>query len=516
MSIWRSGARRACVNNACLFPDGASAKLARRPRTTGIQLVKMTSLRKSIEDFFIVSCCYFLVCSARYADANPKTSADTDEAIRRVSEVTQTLVQKLNLPSISVAVAKGNQITWSAAFGYADLENDVAAQTSSRYRIGSVSKTLTSYAVGALVENGALDLDVPIHRYVPYYPKAQWPITIRQLASHTAGIRDYEGDEFLSSKAYSWVKDALAVFSNDPLRFEPGTQYQYSTYGWTVVSTIVEAASQSEFREFMRSSVLEPIGMHDTIAEQMRPLIRKRVHYYERNAAGGLQNAPYADTSNKWAGGGYLSTPKDIALFGNEFLNGSLLSRETRRLLTEKQRLLNGDYIDYGLGWEIRSDPHGNRIVGHSGGSVGGTTMFFIWPSADLIVVMMSNITDDPGLRLFSYAVGEVFLRSSENVANDLRLCNPALTSGVSDLILGGTIRLTESGNDISGTLAVDSIIPRGDVLLGWQEGDSKHLVIATDDRLLHGCLVSEGSVNFGVVWTADGAKHRVELASLP
>lgn len=452
----------------------------------------------------------------RCDDATPVSPTATNNAVQTVSEVALTLIDNLRLPSMSVAVAIRDRLIWSEAFGYADLENRVAASPTSKYRIGSVSKSLTSFAIGALVEQGVLDIDASISKYLPLYPETPWPLTTRQLASHTAGIRNYKGDEFLSSTAYTSVQETLSIFSHDPLNFEPGTQYLYSTYGWSIISAIIESAAHADFRTFMKRSVLEPIGMHHTVAEEMRPLIEDRVGYYEWDETGKLQNAPYVDTSNKWAGGGYLSTPEDIARFGIEFLHGSLLSASTRTTLTERQQLTSGTAVEYGLGWELRTDPHGNRVVGHSGGSIGGTTMFFIWPSTDLIVVVTSNITDDPGLRLVTYAIGEVFMRSTGNFDGTESDCQSVVPGIDKDNELNGTIRLRKTGSQISGVVTVEPIVSSGEIILGWTENGSKHLVIAARNEVFHGCLRSNGSSMVGFLVNANGSAYSVSLKSLP
>src|SRR5699024_6126353 len=99
-------------------------------------------------------------------------------------------------------------------FGYADIENKVPIWPITKMRIGSVSKTLTSAALGLLMEAGKLDLDKPVRTYVPYFPKKEYTITVRQVGGHLAGIRHYRGDEFLSSKHYDTIKEGLQIFMN--------------------------------------------------------------------------------------------------------------------------------------------------------------------------------------------------------------------------------------------------------------------------------------------------------------
>jgi CubicO group peptidase (beta-lactamase class C family) len=208
-----------------------------------------------------------------------------------------------------------------------------------RFRVGSVSKSLTAAALGLLVEEGKLDLDAPVQRYVPAFPRKRWPVTTRQAAGHLAGIRHYLPGEFESRRHYA------------------------------------------------------------TVAEHVDSLIPFRARFYARDtaggrpdsAAGGIVNAPYVDNSYKWAGGGFLSTTEDLARFAQALLAGRLLKPATLRLLWTSQRTRDGEETGYGLGWTVRTDSAGRRRVGHTGGSMGGTANLIIYPEERLVVALLVN-----------------------------------------------------------------------------------------------------------------------------
>src|SRR6266567_6131145 len=136
------------------------------------------------------------------------------------------------IPGVQVAVAVNGKLVWSEGFGYADAAPKRPVTRETQFRIGSVSKPLTATAVALLYEQGKLDLDAPVQRYVPTFPEKGYPITTRQLGGHLAGIRHYQGNEFLLNQPYATVTAGLAVFQNDPLVAPPGTRYSYSTYGF--------------------------------------------------------------------------------------------------------------------------------------------------------------------------------------------------------------------------------------------------------------------------------------------
>jgi CubicO group peptidase (beta-lactamase class C family) len=270
----------------------------------------------------------------------------------------------------------------------------VPAWPHTKLRIGSVSKSLTAAAVGLLVEQGLLNLDAPVQRYVPSFPEKRYPVTTRQAAGHLAGIRHYVRDEFLLNRRYSTVAEGLSIFQNDSLLHEPGTKYLYPSYGWNLVSAVVESASGDDYLSYMDSHVIYPLGLRQTIADHNDSLIDNRTRFYELSAEGRLLNAPYVDNSYKWAGGGYLSTAEDLVRFGHGLLTGRLLKAETVELLFSSQKTSNGTDTGYGIGFASGRDEQGRRWVGHGGGSVGGTTQFVMYPAEGVEVAIIANLSD--------------------------------------------------------------------------------------------------------------------------
>src|SRR3954468_15782264 len=213
-----------------------------------------------------------------------------------------------NIPGFALAVAVDGKIVWSEAFGYADVEAQRRATPETQFRIGSVSKSLTADAVAQLYEAGKLDLDAPVQRYVPTFPDKGAPITTRLLGGHLAGIRHHKGDEFTANKAFPNVTAGLSIFQNDSLVAPPGTRFSYSTYGFNLVSAVVEGASGESFLTYMSRHVFKPLGMKHTAPDKNDSAIVNRTRFYERTDSGQFVRAPTVDNSYKWAGGGFIST----------------------------------------------------------------------------------------------------------------------------------------------------------------------------------------------------------------
>lgn len=315
-----------------------------------------------------------------------------DENVQEAKEFITHFMDTSNIPGLAVTVSKEGKIIWSEGFGYADLEQMVPVQPGwTKFRIGSISKSLTSYAIAILYEQGKLDIDAPINNYIPSFPNKDIIITTRQLAGHLAGIRHYKGREFFNKKRYESVTEGLGIFMNDSLLFTPGSDYKYSSYGWNLISVIIENTTRKDFLEFMEEGVFEPLQMFNTKPDYLDSLIAGRTRYYTLNDSGKIINASYVDNSYKWAGGGFLSTSEDLVKFGNVLLNPQSFENKTVTEFTTSQITTKGDTTNYGIGWRIGMDDSGHRWFGHGGTSVGGRSQLLIYPESKVVIVILTN-----------------------------------------------------------------------------------------------------------------------------
>jgi serine beta-lactamase-like protein LACTB, mitochondrial len=333
------------------------------------------------------------------------------DAVEQGRQIIRAGLTEQNLPGLSVAVGVGGEIVWAEGFGWADLEKRVPVSPDVTFRIGTASTALTSAAVGLLLEDGRLKLDDVIQTYVPAFPEKQWPVTLRQLMGHVAGVRNDGGDEgpLLSQRCEQPV-DALKFFGDRTLLFEPGTEYRYSSYGWIVVSAAVEAAAGEPFLTFMRNRIFEPLAMDHTTADSATERIpRRATPYFPRFAADpryGLHLMRPIDYSCYAGSSAFLSTPTDLVRFALAISRGKLLKPATVRLLQTPQRLASGQETGYGLGWDVETVAlagEQTRWIGHDGTSLGGTVASLMtFPDHGVVVAVTANISyaDTPAVAL--------------------------------------------------------------------------------------------------------------------
>jgi CubicO group peptidase (beta-lactamase class C family) len=352
------------------------------------------------------------------------------DAITRSKAVIDSIHKKSEIPSISIASMIHGKMVWSYAVGFQDIENELPADTSTSYRIGSVSKPLTSLGLGKLIQEGEIHPDSSIQYYTSHF-KDKPKITIRQLASHQSGIRNYETCfcfpvwEYYRDKEFDNVEESLSDFESDDLLFTPNQAFSYSSFNFTALSLAMESTSKSDFLDFMDNKVFNELGMNQTKPDIKDPKFKNRSTPYDIDR-GYYKNAFPVNLSNKWAGGGFLSTPSDLVRAGNALLDSVFLNTETRELLTTPQRLNNDtiNYQNYALGWRHDLSERyfdGQKkveIIHHGGMAVGGLALLVVYPEYDLVLAIAINKSGKHGrFELFDYItpIAENFIQTVKN-----------------------------------------------------------------------------------------------------
>ena len=322
-----------------------------------------------------------------------------------------------NLPGLSVAVGAGGEIVWAEGFGWADIDKRVPVSPRTRFRIGHASKALTSAGVGLLLEQERLHLGDRIQTHVPVFPEKQWPVTLRQLMGHMAGVRHYRDEaDYMPSAHCERAAEGVQSFADDPLQFEPDTQYKYSTFGWILVSAAVETAAGEPFFTFMRTKIFAPLGMTSTTSDSAPDSVQDRATFYYPRLSGdpsfGPELATPVDYSCFAGAGAFLSTPSDLVRFAMALSIGKLLTPATVRTLQSPQLLASGEETEYGLGWMLETvtlagEP--TRVAGHASRTpLGGSTSFMTFPERGLAVAVTTN-TSFAETRSIALRIAEAF-----------------------------------------------------------------------------------------------------------
>jgi serine beta-lactamase-like protein LACTB, mitochondrial len=349
----------------------------------------------------------------------------TPKQIHAIEALIRKTMTDRHAPGSTFAIGLGDNIAWVQGFGLADVENGVRATPDTAYRTASIGKSMTAAAAMKLVENGQLDLDAPIQKYCPRFPQKPWPITPRDLISHTSGIRHYGGPneqaELFNTKHYDHVSDAIDIFKDDPLQQQPGADMLYSTWGYVTLGCVLEGASGEEYKALMRRLVFDPAGMMHTRDDDPAAIVPHRARGYIIED-GMLHNSRAVDMSSKMAAGGWVTTVPDLVRFMQAWMDGKLLSQAgMTAMLTPYKLPRHGGTVDgFGMGWFL-DDYHGMRAGLYGGGTPQVSGIIFFVPEKRLAVAGIFNLEDIPGKTRIALAEAIADVVLGEKTPNVIR-----------------------------------------------------------------------------------------------
>ncbi len=365
---------------------------------------------------------------APYAETLDERWRASAEAGRKALEEARV---RHGLPSLSVAVAYDGRIVWAAASGWADLSHRTPASLATRYRIGSTSKAITATVLARMVDQGTMSLDAPASTWASDLPNPQWlALTPRQLASHTAGIVDYDQNRDLiglfhsirERKQFASVTDALSIFDGNKLKFVPGSGFRYTSFDVVLLSALMEKAAGTPFPNLLEREIAHPLAAISLSADYQDSVLPDRATFYWRK---GTKLRPWGrvNHSYKWAAGGLIATSSDLTRIGSAWLDPSYIAPATRAAFWTPQKLANGEINEqsYAIGWRANVN---RRVLGedrpvwnvhHGGVSKGAYSWLVIYPEYRLVVALNANarLDDFADFMAIEQAITREFLAKS-------------------------------------------------------------------------------------------------------
>jgi CubicO group peptidase (beta-lactamase class C family) len=295
-----------------------------------------------------------------------------------------------SVPGAALLVVRAGVPLLRRGYGLADLEQDTAVTPATNFRLASVSKQFTAASILLLAEDGRLQLDDRVRRWLPSLPAAAEPITIHHLLTHTGGLIDYE--DIMPADLATPLRDIDVLHlleTQDHLYFEPGSDYRYSNGGYSMLALIVERASGISFQAFLRERIFDKLGMRNTLAYvQEGPPVPFRAYGYTE-AGGAWTRTDQSLTSAVLGDGGIYSSIDDLARWDAALYDDRLLSDESRHLAFTPHTKTDDPAIAYGFGWRITGE-----TLWHSGESIGFRNVIVRWPRQKLSVIILSNRND--------------------------------------------------------------------------------------------------------------------------
>ncbi len=316
-------------------------------------------------------------CAAQTAPA-PEWAAQVNDYLSDLA--------KQNRFSGAVLVARDGRVLLSKGYGFANAELEVPNTPQTKFRLGSITKQFTAAGILLLQEQGKLNVQDSVCKYVENCPAAWQPITIHNLLSHTSGIPNFTGfPDYMKTMALpTTIPETLARFRDKPLEFVPGERFSYSNSGFVLLGHILEKVSGKSYDQFLRENIFVPLGMKDTGADVTSEILKGRASGY-RVGPNGLTNAPYLDMTIPHAAGALYSTVEDLYLWGQGLFGGKLLTQKS----LDAMLTLVKDYYAYGIGVDTQFKL---ARIGHSGGINGFNTYMAWFPAERATFIVLSNI----------------------------------------------------------------------------------------------------------------------------
>jgi CubicO group peptidase (beta-lactamase class C family) len=316
-------------------------------------------------------------------------------------------------PGVSVLVSCDGEALFSFNSGMANLEWRQPISSSTSFRVGSISKSLTAVAILQLVESGRVDLDRPISDYVPLLPSYMRPVTVRQLMSHTSGLPDILLTPSLLPLARDWVdlRQVIGMQGKTPPRGEPGEIFEYSNFNYVLLAALIESVTETPYEAYMDRSYFEPLGLHRTRYDRRRSILPERAEGYELSPFGELLHSENIDMSHASAAGALLSSAADLGRWTHLLLSGELLEPATLQAAWTGQELPDGTTSSYGLGFNL-GEQFGHRVIWHTGLASGFQAAWSVYPEEGLSVIVLSNGFHLPNPTKAMDRVAEILLSS--------------------------------------------------------------------------------------------------------
>jgi D-alanyl-D-alanine carboxypeptidase len=307
----------------------------------------------------------------------------------------------------TVLVAKNGKALFSNGYGFANAEHGVANSVDTKFRLGSITKQFTAVAVLQLEEQGKLAVTDAMCKYVEGCPETWKPITIHHLLTHTSGLFNFTNDPEYRRTAMlpSPPAKTMERIRDKPLRFDPGTKFEYSNSGYIALAIVVEKASGESYPDYMRKHVFQPAGMNDTGHDDHTPILKNRAMGYEGQGSA-LRHSPYHDMTIPIGAGDLYSTAQDLLLWDQALNNDALLKAPARA------KLFTANKSNYAYGWTVPK-MFNRQAHTHGGGIYGFTTNILRFPEEGLVTIALSNnssaATGRIGRDLAAIFLGEKF-----------------------------------------------------------------------------------------------------------
>ena len=348
-------------------------------------------------------------------DSSKKQTAPASTLALKVDSLVQQYLDSAKIAGVAVAVMKNNQPLLLKSYGYADLAFDTKLPVNATFEIGSVTKQFTGAAIMQLVEQGKLNLDDDFTKYVAFNTREK-KVTVRQLLSHTSGIKGYTELPMFENLAQQKHKrdTLLRLVEKESFDFEPGEALIYNNTGFFILGLIIEKVSGLTYEAYVTKNLFEKAGMANSYYASESNITKKKAHGYQMGE-NGLVLASYLDHTWPYSAGSLCSSVEDLAKWNNALHHGQILNDGNYTEFITPVTLNDGTVTHYAKGITV-TESHGRRKLEHGGGIFGYLSENAYYPDDSLSIVVLINTAGPVGpSEIADHIADYIFGKSKSN-----------------------------------------------------------------------------------------------------
>jgi len=367
--------------------------------------MRLQILPKSLMILFI--CGTLLSCSRKNPDPSVVHSLKYRSCLKEGYEKVGLFYHANIVPGLAVAVSIDNKIVWADGFGYSNFELKTRVSPTHKFRIGQLSEMITALTAAKLYEEGKLPLDKPVSEIIPQISKNPLNYTVRQLGTHTSGIRP---ENIPAGKGDgTTLEKFIPQFIDDELIYTPGTNFMHTELGFDLMGYLIEKAAQKPFAKAVSKTLTDTLKLTGTTPDSPYRIIDNKSNHYDYDFVAQPMVASQIDLRGKEASAGYLSSVLDLVKMGNLLLYPGFLKQETIDLMTVPYKI-GEQSTNYSFGMIASKDYLNRTFYAQRGSVTGGSAALLVYPEDKMVIAIASNVGSNTW-ELPVFEIAEVFVK---------------------------------------------------------------------------------------------------------
>lgn len=349
------------------------------------------------------------VAFAQSANSNQLAQTQNDELNQKLAAVDQMVIERmqmLNMPGYCLAIVKNGKVVFQKPYGYADVSQARPVTNQTVFGLASLTKTFTALTLLSLVDKGLVNLDDPLSKYVRDLSPQYQNLTIRQLASMTAGVPKVVPQEV------EW-RNQIPILDRMPLQFEPGSQYLYSNFSYRLLGTVITNVTKRDYLEVVRETILNPLQMNNTATTViMSKYGIVATAYGDNNGKGPLRQIEYKNPEVSFSAGMLASTSDDLVRYVFGLMSRKIISPQAYQTMWyTRPPLTTGAPSPWAFGWSAgkKEKMGGQYVVAMNGGTPGVASSIIIFPESNSAIISLSNLRKPPVYQIAQKAAAIMF-----------------------------------------------------------------------------------------------------------